>query len=38
VHWELELMLQVWVPVPEEKNYIPQKAVCCAVIIPAQGE
>ena len=33
------LMLQVWVAVPEEKNYyIPQKTVRCSVIISAQGE
>ena len=34
-----ELMFQVWVPVPEQKNYyIPQRTICCSVIISAQGE
>jgi len=33
------LMFPFCVPVPEEKkDYIPQKTVCCAVIISAQGE
>ena len=31
-------MLQFHIPIPEEKNYIPQKTVHCAVIISAQGE
>jgi len=34
-----ELMLQFWVPVPEErKNYISQRTVCCSVTISAQRE
>ena len=32
------LMLQFRVPVPEEKNYIPQKTVHYDVIISIQGE